>query len=264
MTTAATSVGDASPSVAPPTLVALPAAVAALAAEHVSGAMALFDTRTGQLSCSEPARCQRGYLPGATFELVTSAVALENGVLDDAESAVPSDGKGHDNPDWNHGHTLRSALQVSCLPCFQGLARTVGEAPLRAWLTRASYGNQQGGGPVETLGLSGELSISPLQQVDFLRRLDGGQLPLQPRTLDVLREVLTLDVGSDYILRGKIAFSAPPEQTADIGWFIGDVELGEQRAFFATVVDGHSGDVDLKVVQRRVTERVLRELRLLP
>jgi beta-lactamase class D len=42
------------------------------------------------------------------------------------------------------------------------------------------------------------------------------------------------------------------------------VELGERRVFFATVLDGHSPDVDLKPVRRRVTERVLRELGDLP
>jgi beta-lactamase class D len=49
-----------------------------------------------------------------------------------------------------------------------------------------------------------------------------------------------------------------------VGWFVGYVELGERRVFFATVIDGHAPDVDVLPVRRRVTESVLRALGDLP
>lgn len=99
---------------------------------------------------------------------------------------------------------------------------------------------------------------------NFLRRLDGGKLPIQEHTLDVVRDVLTLDVGPEHVLRGKTGFSGPPEQPSDVGWFVGFVELGERRVFFATVIDGHGPAVDLLPIRRGITERVLRELGDLP
>ncbi len=243
---------------------ALPVAVRLFAEEQVAGAMAVFDTKDGKLSCSDPAKCSTGYLPASTFKIANTIIGLETGVLSDAESPLPWDGKEYQNPDWNHDHTLRSAVQVSCLPCFQGIARRIGEAQMQEWVKRLDYGNHDTSGAVDFFWLGGGLRISPFQQIDFLRRLDGGALPIQEHTLDVVRDVITLDVGADYVLRGKTGLGGPPEQPSEVGWFVGFLELGERRVFFATVIDGHAVDVDVKPVRRRVTERVLRELGLLP
>jgi beta-lactamase class D len=226
--------------------------------------MALFDTRDGKLACSDATRCERGYIPASTFEIVNTIIGLETSVVSDADSPLPWDGKQYDNPDWNRDHTLRSAVQVSCFPCFQGIARKIGEAQMKDWDNRLDYGNRDIGGRIDFFWLGGSLRVSPFQQIDFLRRLDGGKLPIQERTLDTVRDVLTLDVGPDHILRGKTGYAAPPEQPSEVGWFVGFVELGERRVFFATVLDGHGPDVDMKPVRRRVTERVLRELGDLP
>ena len=241
-----------------------PIAQQAFQAEHLTGAMALFDSRDGKLLCSDAERCDKGYVPASTFKIANTIIGLETGVLSDAESPMPWDGKEYSNPDWNRDHTLRSAIQVSCVPCFQGVARKVGEARMSEWLNRLDYGNHDSSGKIDFFWLGGALRISPLQQVDFLRRLDGGKLPIQERTLDIVRDVLTLDVGPEHVLRGKTGFAGPPEQPSEVGWFVGFVELGERRVFFATLVDGHAPDVDIKPVRRRVTERVLRELGDLP
>ncbi|HEY5373574.1 MAG TPA: penicillin-binding transpeptidase domain-containing protein [Polyangiaceae bacterium] len=242
----------------------LPAAVRLFADEHVTGAMALFDTRDGKLLCSDPSKCDAGYVPASTFKIANTIIALETGVVSDAESPLPWDGQEYQNPDWNRDHTLRSAVQVSCVPCFQGIARKVGEARMHDWVNRLGYGNRDSSGRIDFFWLGGALRISPFQQIDFLRRLDGGKLPIQEHTLDVVRDVLTLDVGPEHVLRGKTGSAGPPEAPTEVGWFVGFVELGERRVFFATVLDGHSPDVDLKPVRRRVTERVLRELGDLP
>ncbi|HEY3668123.1 MAG TPA: penicillin-binding transpeptidase domain-containing protein [Polyangiaceae bacterium] len=247
---------------APPA--SLPAAERAFAAEHVSGAMALFDSRDQKLSCSDPTKCEHGFLPASTFKIANTIIALETGVVSDAESPLRWDGQEYANSDWNRDHTLRSAVQVSCVPCFQGIARSVGEARMHDWVNRLGYGNRDTSGRIDFFWLGGELRISPFQQIDFLRRLDGGKLPIQEHTLDVVRDVLTLDVGPEYVLRGKTGLVGPPEATAQVGWFVGFVELGERRVFFATVIDGHAPDVDIAPVRRRLTETVLRELGDLP
>ena len=255
---------------APPALPAteragtLPAALRAFEAEHVSGALALYDSRDGKLMCSDPSRCDHGYIPASTFKIANTIIGLETGVVSDADSPLPWDGKQYENPDWNRDHTLRSAVQVSCFPCFQGIARKVGAAQMKDWVNRLDYGNRDIAGAIDSFWLAGALRITPFQQIDFLRRLDGGKLPIQERTLDTVRDVLTLDVGPDYVLRGKTGSAGPPEQPSEVGWFVGFVELGERRVFFATVLDGHEPNVDLEPVRRRVTEHILRELGDLP
>lgn len=264
--TAAAPIPPPAAGIAPQTgrFLAFPAALHAFEEERLTGAMALFDSRDGKLWCSDAERCDKGYLPASTFKIANAIIGLETGIVSDAESPLPWDGKEYSNPAWNRDHTLRSAIQVSCVPCFQAIARKVGEASMSEWLKRLDYGNRDSSGPVDTFWLTGALRISPLEQVDFLRRLDEGKLNVTERTLDTVRDVITLDVGPEHVLRGKTGLVGPPEQPSEIGWFVGYVELGQQRVFFATVIDGHAEGVDLKPARRRVTERVLRELGDLP
>jgi beta-lactamase class D len=111
---------------------------------------------------------------------------------------------------------------------------------------------------VDKFWLWGGLRISPLEQIDFLRRFDGNQLPISERTADIVRDIMTLDVTEKYVLRAKTGSTQKPDEPLDLGWFVGWLELGERRVFFATLIDGHRPDVDLLPVRRRVTERVLR------
>ncbi|HEY4103877.1 MAG TPA: penicillin-binding transpeptidase domain-containing protein [Polyangiaceae bacterium] len=262
--TAASRAAEPAPVATNNALTPFPAAQKALADEGVSGAMALYDSRDQKLYCSDAERCARGYIPASTFKIANTIIALETGIVSDADTVLPWDGKAYQNPDWNRDHTLRSAIQVSCVPCFQAIARKVGEAQMHDWVNRLDYGNRDIAGKIDFFWLSGALRITPLQQIDFLRRLDGEKLPIQAHTLDVVRDVITLDVSPDYVLRGKTGSAGPPEQPSQVAWFVGYVELGERRVFFATVLDGKNPGVDLLPVRRRVTERVLHELGDLP
>jgi beta-lactamase class D len=233
------------------------------AAEHVSGAIALFDAASGVVSCSDEARCRRPQHPASTFKIANSIIALETGVASEPETSLPWDGTERAIEDWNRDHTLRSAIQVSCVPCFQEIARKVGEARMAAWVKQLEYGNADISGAIDTFWLVGGLRISPVQQLEFLRRLDRAELPIQPFVRDMVIDMLTLDVGDDYVLRGKTGSLSPPEAQLT-GWFVGWVERDAQRWYFATLVDGVEPGVDFLKARRRVTERVLRRIGGLP
>ena len=56
----------------------------------------------------------------------------------------------------------------------------------------------------------------------------------------------------------------PPEVDAEFGWFVGFVAFEKRSVYFATLVTSHPPDVNVMPVRRRVTERVLRSLGVLP
>jgi beta-lactamase class D len=233
------------------------------AAEHVSGAIALFDSATGVVHCSDEARCRRPQHPASTFKIANSIIALETGVVAEPETALPWDGKEREVTEWNRDHTLRSAIQVSCVPCFQEIARKVGEARMADWVKKLEYGNSDIGGALDTFWLVGELRITPVEQLEFLRHLDRAELPIQPFVRDMVMDMITLDVGDDYVLRGKTGALLPPEAQLT-GWFVGWVERDARRLYFATLVDGVEPETDFLKSRRRVTERVLRRMGALP
>jgi beta-lactamase class D len=233
-------------------------------AEQVTGTIALLDTADSSLSCSDVALCTKASVPASTFKIANSIIALETGVVQDAESELPWDGKQYSVAEWNRNNTLRTAMRVSCVPCFQAIARKVGAERMQAWVTKLDYGNHDISGAIDWFWLGGGLRISPLQQIDFLRRFEANELPISARTAETVRDIITLDVGQNHVLYGKTGLALPPEEPELAAWFVGWIELGKRRVFFATLINAHEKDIDLKPVRRRVTERVLRALQLLP
>lgn len=227
-------------------------------AERVTGSIAVYDTRDGVLSCSDVARCQNAVIPASTFKIPNSMIALETGVVEGPDTMLPWDGKQYRIDAWNQDLKFRDAFRLSCVPCYQAIARKVGEAGEREWVEKLGYGNRNIEGAVDGFWLWGELRISAVEQIDFLRRFDGNKLPISNRTADIVRDIMTLDVTENYVLRGKTGSARPPEEAMTAYWFVGWLELGARRVFFATLLDGHAPEVDPIPVRRRLTERVLK------
>jgi beta-lactamase class D len=253
---------DAAPLAAPPTAPSgpkeLPELNQELQAERVTGTIALFDTQEGVLACSNVKKCQEAVLPASTFKIPHSMVAFETGAVESPDTIMAWDHQTYSNRDWNQDLKFRDAFRLSCVPCYRDIARKVGAALEQEWLNKLGYGNRDMSGAADMFWLRGGLRISPVEQIDFLRRFDGDKLPISARTADWVRDIMTLDVTENYVLRGKTGSTSPPDEPRELGWFVGWLELGERRVFFATLLDGHAADVELRQARRTVTERVLR------
>jgi beta-lactamase class D len=241
-----------------PSIKELPELGKELEAEKVTGTIALFDSQDGVLGCSDVKRCQEAVVPASTFKIPNSMIALETGVVDGPDTILPWDHQSYSNDNWNQDLKFRDAFRVSCLPCYRAIARKVGEVGEREWVNKLGYGNRDISGGVDKFWMWGALRISPLEQIDFLRRFDANKLPISERTADIVRDIMTLDVTEKYVLRGKTGTVGPPDEPRELAWFVGWLELGERRVFFATLLDGHAPGVDLMQVRRPLTERVLR------
>jgi beta-lactamase class D len=230
----------------------------AFEAERVTGTIALVDTQDGVVGCSNLKKCQTAVTPASTFKIPHSMVALETGVVEGPDTLLPWSHQTYTNNDWNQDLTFRDAFRLSCVPCYRAIARKLGDATEQDWLNKLGYGNRSIEGGVDKFWLGGGLRITALEQLDFLRRFDGDRLPISSRTADLVRDIMTIDVTESYVLRGKTGSALPPDEPVETLWFVGWLELGERRVFFATLLDSHSGDVDPLRVRRSVTERILK------
>ncbi|RYZ10269.1 MAG: class D beta-lactamase [Myxococcales bacterium] len=236
----------------------LPEAASAFSAARVTGTLALYDSKDGVVACSDAERCESAVTPASTFKIAHSMIALEVGVVEGPDTILPWDKQQYWNEAWNRDLSLRDAFRFSCLPCYRAIARQVGEAAEHEWLHKLGYGNESTGGGADKFWMDGGLLISPLQQIDFLRRFDAGKLPISERTADLVRDIMTLDVTETYVLRGKTGTTLPPEESKLVAWFVGWLEVGERRVYFATLIDGAAPGVDPMQVRRPLTESVLR------
>ncbi len=230
-------------------------------AEGMTGAVALYEVNRGapdaqdRFVCSDLERCRRGYLPASTFKIANSLIGLETRVLESAETVLPWDGAEYTVEAWNRDNTLRSAIAVSCVPCYQRIARGVGEMRMKEWLERLDYGNHRSTPRLEWFWLEGDLRITPLQQIDFLWRLREAKLPVSQHSRDVVLDILALSQTNGAVLRAKTGLAS----ASIVGWFVGFVEAPDRTIYFATMIDGAGVPAEIAPARKRITSRVLRE-----
>jgi len=122
-------------------------------------------------------------LPASTFKIPNSVIALETGVVGDPDKDIFRwDGVVRSIEAWNRDHTLRSAIAASAVPVYQEIARRIGADRMQKFVDLFGYGNRDIGGGIDQFWLTGNLRISPVQQIDFVDRLRRGTLPVSKRS----------------------------------------------------------------------------------
>lgn len=250
------STARATPTSAPLTGSADPRLATLLTKRGLSGVVARLDGDARTARCNDVALCQRALTPASTFKIPNSIVGLETGVILDADFVIPWDGVKRRIDAWNHDHTLRSAIRDSAVPYYQELARRVGLVRMRDWLQRLEYGNRQTGDAVDQFWLEGPLAITPLEQLDFLRKLDRARLPIAKRTRDIVLDITRLSDIAGKPFHGKTGW-AHPDEPGEVGWFVGWIEDATQPRYVAVAVLAPPQGTDMMNIRRAIAEEAL-------
>ncbi len=177
----------------------------------------------GLLLAYNPQRAATGYLPASTFKIVNALIALETGVVSGPDELFPWDGVTRDVAAWNRDLTLRQAFAASAVPVFQQIARRIGPQRMAWYVGTLGYGNGDISGEApDRFWLSGNLRVSALEQVDFLRRLYHGQLPFTAQTMETVEDLMVVERGPGWTLRAKTGWAV--KDTPGIGWWVGWLE----------------------------------------
>jgi beta-lactamase class D len=204
-------------------------------AAGVDGTLVLMKEGSGKMEVYNTSRARTGYLPASTFKILNSLIALETGVTAGPETVFPWDGKQHPFAAWNRDLTFREAFAASSVPVYQGIARSVGKERMARSVDEVKYGNADIGGDVDTFWLEGNLRISAMEQVDFLQRLYGERLPFSKKSMDVVKDIMAQDKGTDWVIRSKTGWVA--RVAPNIGWWVGWLERKGDVWFFACNID---------------------------
>ena len=135
------------------------------------------------------------------------------------------------SPDWNRDQTLESAFKVSCVWCFQELARRVGAEKYRDYIRKSAYGALREPFQETTFWLDGSLEISAMEQVEFLKKVYLRSLPFSPSSYDTLREIMVVEQTPTFTIRAKTGWGT--RATPQVGWYVGYVETANDVWFFA-------------------------------
>jgi len=219
----------------------------------------VLEAETGAFTRFNPSRASEGFIPASTFKIPNALIALETGVADGAGFTLPWDGVVPEGAfwvdAWSQDHTLHSAMTNSVVWYYRELARRIGLDRMRSHIDRFGYGNGRIGPDVDGFWLAGDFRVSADEQVEFLRRLDAGELGVSEASRDVVWDIIVLEKSDAYRIGGKTG-TASPTPTRDLAWLVGYVEAGDRTWYYALNMEGEevwdrwgAGALRLELVQ---------------
>lgn len=213
----------------------------------ITGVFLLWEPDSFRLQSSDTVRMDSGFLPASTFKILNSLVALQTGAVADEHTIIPWDGVVRQNASWNEDMDMATAIQRSCVPWYQEVARRAGKERMQHWLDTVRYGNAVMGDSIDMFWLTGALRITPVQQVYFVQKLNEERLPFDVAHQRTVKRILPGDSTATWRIRGKTGWAIRVQE--EYGWYVGWVERAGRTAYFAINMDMH----DMNDVRRRQT-----------
>ncbi len=234
------------------------------------GCVLVYDLERNKYVAKIGESCGTRLAPHSSFKIPLALMAFESGVLKDESSSRKWDGQKKMLKAWEKNHTAQTWMSDSVVWFSQRLTQEMGMEKVKSDLARYQYGNQDMSGGLTEAWLGRSLQISPLEQIDFLRRAWGRELASEEATQKMLAILPLADV-QDGVLKGKTGssglYSMKPLGTALIGWYIGyytyqDKTFAVSSSYQDKAKDGESdrpGLIALEQLKKVLSEKALFE-----
>jgi beta-lactamase class D len=191
--------------------------------------------------------CRHRTLPASTFKIPHALIALQTKVVT-AKTVIKWDGVTRDYPVWNSDQTLESAIRMSAVWVFQQFATAIGRDRELENLRAFRYGSAGFEHDVTNFWLNGDLTISPIEEVAFLRRMFAYDLPVDRAHIDTVKAALTMPPGTfvnaagvhDFALRWpadtivRVKSGNGTVNGEQVSWLVGVLETGGRPFVFAS------------------------------
>ena len=229
---------------------------------NTEGIFVLYDQNNDLLITYNQSQLNEPFIPASTFKILNSLIGLETGVIEDENFVLTWDSVVRQVPDWNKDQDLKSAFKNSTVWYYQELARRVGGKQMKYWLDKVNYGNADTSGGIDKFWLSGGLRITPLQQIDLLKRLRNNMIPFSQRSIDIVKNIMIAEENMEYTMRGKTGWSS--QDNKDIGWYVGYLETKGNVYYFANCIQtADLNNNNFGKARKEIVYQILKELRLI-
>jgi beta-lactamase class D len=219
--------------------------------ENYDGTFILRDLKNDKTFIYNNERANQSFAPQSTFKVPNSLIGLQVGAVENEYDIKYWDGVEREIPVWNQDHALGSAMRNSVVWYYQAMARDIGEARMKEWVKKISYGNQDISGGIDQFWLSSSMKISPLEQADFMENLDKEELPFDKDVMKIVKRMMIQEEGDNYTLYGKTG------QGSGIGWYVGFINTQGDEYVFVTNIEGTSANA------KNITRDILKKYRLM-
>jgi beta-lactamase class D len=235
----------------------------------VKGDFGLFDNGQGSFTIYDLPRFRDSLYPaGETFDLLQALIAFQTGVLKDDKAVLVvkdtvtvhtvSHAQEKSSPvDVTVGEAFR-VTGVENFVTFQKLANQIGIDSLKKWVDSLKYGDKNirvDSGQVRIR----DIRINSDQELGLVKKLYFDQLPFFRRSQQLVRDMMTKEANSNYMLVYKTGRAFPVRGGA-IGWVMGWVEENKHPYFFVVNVESSDGHADVENIGIQLAKHILSRL----
>lgn len=231
--------------------------------EGINGAAVIYDPgeNSFQIYNQELALTRRS--PCSTFKIISSLIALEEGVIEPDDSVRTWSGEIFWNEEWNRDIGFSDAFHASCVWYFREVIDEIGKETMQKELNRLLYGNcdisdweghlnTNNSNPVLTgFWIESSLLISPKEQTEVMERIFGDHTEYSEETLNQLKQVMLLSEqnGADVSIYGKTGMGKAHGIVVD-SWFTGVADTDGRRIYFCVYL-GETDGADVSSAKAR-------------
>ncbi|MEO9952991.1 class D beta-lactamase [Nonlabens sp.] len=204
---------------------------------NVNGSILIYDLKNDLYYSNDFDWAKTGRLPASTFKIVNSIIALETKVVENDSTLFHWNGEKRDYKIWEQDLILRDAFKYSCVPCYQEIAREIGEKRMNEYMEKLEYKDMKVNSKnIDKFWLEGDSKINQFQQIEFIKRFFKSELEISKRTQDIMKKIFFIEKYGKYNLNGKTGLSIRNGNYN--GWFVGYIESEEDNNyFFATNIE---------------------------
>lgn len=221
------------------------------------GSFVLLDVNKGEYTIYNKNKSEKRISPCSTYKVVDALIGLETGAIKDEKEIFKWDGSEYPYAEWNQDQTLFSAIQYSVNWYFELVDKKIDRDSLNYYINNIAYGNKDVYSLQNNYWLQASLKISPIEQVQLLKKMNNYELPFSKKNIDIVKKSIKLIENEDTVLYGKTGSGVENNNSVN-GWFVGFIENGNNAYIFASNIeatDGATGtkakDIALKVLKEK-------------
>ena len=203
------------------------------------GSFVLYNSRENSWSVYNPDNARKRISPNSTYKIYDALLGLESGVISPESSVISWNGEACPFEAWEGDQDLNSAIKNSVNWYFQSIDSQLGSDSIKSFLQTIQYGNQQTGSDMDLYWTDSSLKISPLEQVELLKKFNENEFHFSPDNISAVKKALQLSSSDAGNFFGKTGTGRIDNRDVN-GWFVGYVETSDNTYYFSVNIKADS------------------------
>lgn len=210
--------------------------------------------------------------PCSTFKIISSLIALEDGIIIPEDSTRIWSGERFWNEDWNKDIDFEEAFRTSCVWYYRQVIDEIGKDRMQKGLKELQYGNcdisdwegrwntNNNNRALTGFWIESSLMISPKEQVEVMERIFGDHSDYSEETQNKLKQVMLVSEQerTDIAIYGKTGMGKADGIVVD-AWFTGFAESTEGNLYFCVHLDRTDGMNVSSSLAKEIAIRIVSE-----